>query len=344
MQQIKTPLTKLLNVKIPIVSAPMAIPGIVDIGAAVTSAGAFGFIGAGFLSSENIKLNFEVVRQKLQLSRGDPVPIGIGFIGWVLDKTECSDDPRINATLDEKPMAIWFAFGVDLGKYIAQVRAYDAEREHKTVIFVIVNSVQEALKAANEWKVDVLVAQGIEAGGHGGSASPPLLTLLEAIIQAISNGPLIVAAGGISTGSQIAALLTMGVAGVVLGTRFLFSEECKHPQAKKDVLLHADLHSTVRSLAFDEVGRTMGWPPGQDGRAVANQIIQDVQDGLDLEERLKKFDESAAAGETSRLIVWAGVGAGLVNKIAPISDIISELHEGMLEALKSAPRLIETDA
>lgn len=57
-------------------------------------------------------------------------------------------------------MAIWFAFGVDLGKYVTQVRAFDAKREHKTVIFVIVNSVEGALQAANDWKVDVIVTQG----------------------------------------------------------------------------------------------------------------------------------------------------------------------------------------
>jgi hypothetical protein len=55
---------------------------------------------------------------------------------------------------------VWFAFGNDLGKYIAQVRAYDAQRAHKTIVFVIVNSVADALRAANDWKVDVLVVQG----------------------------------------------------------------------------------------------------------------------------------------------------------------------------------------
>lgn len=156
---------------------------------------------------------------------------------------------------------------------------------------------------------------GIEAGGHGGSDAPPLLSLLQAIIQAVPDGPLVVAAGGVSTGSQVAALLTMGAAGVVLGTRFLFTTECIYPPEKKDALLQAGLNSTTRTLAFDEVGRTMGWPPKHDARAIANQIVRDVEDGLSLEQRLQKFDESAALGDTSRLIVWAGVGVGLTNKI-----------------------------
>lgn len=89
-----------------------------------------------------------------------PVPVGVGFLGWILDKTETSDDPRIANVLDERPAAVWFAFGTDLGKYVAQVKAHDAHRPHKTIIFVIVNSVAEALQAANDWKVDVLVVQG----------------------------------------------------------------------------------------------------------------------------------------------------------------------------------------
>lgn len=101
------------------------------------------------------------MRSSLKLADGVPLPIGVGFLGWILDKTETSDDPRILSVLSEKPKSVWFAFGVDLGKYVAQVRDYDAQREHKTIIFVIANSLKDALCAANEWKVDVVVAQGL---------------------------------------------------------------------------------------------------------------------------------------------------------------------------------------
>ena len=74
--------------------------------------------------------------------------------------TEVSEDPRIPTVLEEKITAIWFAFGNDLEKYVRTVREYDAKRDHKTKIFCCCNSVDEALRAANEWKVDVIVAQG----------------------------------------------------------------------------------------------------------------------------------------------------------------------------------------
>lgn len=121
---------------------------------------------SGFDSSEKIRATFKTVREKLNVPKGKSVPFGVGVIGWILDMTEPSDDPRIPTILEEMPEAIWFAFG-DLGKYIKKVHEYDAKREHKTKIFVIVNSAEDALKAANEWKVDVVVAQGtIRAGSN----------------------------------------------------------------------------------------------------------------------------------------------------------------------------------
>jgi nitronate monooxygenase len=127
-----------------------------ELASAVTGAGAFGFFGAGeillirrgknfshtelpgFLSSDDLKANLSIVRKNLGIKEGASVPVGLGFIGWILEMTEKSDDPRLPA----------------------QVHEYDSKREHKTLIFVIVNSAEDALRAAKEWKVDVLVVQG----------------------------------------------------------------------------------------------------------------------------------------------------------------------------------------
>jgi nitronate monooxygenase len=107
----------------------------------------------------------------------------------------------------------------------------------------------------------------------------------------------------------------MGADGVVLGTRFLFTPESKYTDAQKKVLLQADLGATVRTLAYDEVGRTNGWPPNFNGRAISNEVMTDYKAGLSLEERIKKFDESSRNGDDSRLVIWAGVGVGLTSEI-----------------------------
>lgn len=87
----------------------------------------------------------------------------MGFVGWVLDRFNSDSDPRLQAALDKGPSAVFLAYGRDLHKYIEQIRAFDAASStgRKTFVFVTVNTVQEALRAANEWKADVLVVQGI---------------------------------------------------------------------------------------------------------------------------------------------------------------------------------------
>jgi nitronate monooxygenase len=102
------------------------------------------------------------------------------------------------------------------------------------------------------------VYTGNEAGGHGGAKAPPLSSFLQSVLTAIPDGPVVIAAGGVSTGTQIAALLTQGAAGVVLGTRFLFTPECPYSAEKKAVLISSDLNATERGMEFDEVNRTMG--------------------------------------------------------------------------------------
>ncbi|KAH8106282.1 2-nitropropane dioxygenase [Cristinia sonorae] len=339
MQPITTRFTKLMNIKTPIVAAPMAFASTPELAAAVTAAGGLGLFGAGFDSSEKIRETFKVVREKLNIPKGKPVPFGVGVIGWILDMTEGSDDARIPTILEEMPEAIWFAFG-DLGKYIKRVHEYDAKREHKTKIFAICNSAEDALRAVNEWKVDVVVAQGNEAGGHGGSISPPVLTVVQSIKAALGpNGPPVLAAGAVTTGAQVAALLTLGADGVVCGTRFLFTPECCYTDAMKEVLVDADLQATKRSLCFDDAGRTNGWPPLHDGRAIANKIWDDFSEGLSMEERHKRFDASAAKGEKDRLVIWAGVGAGLVKEIKPAAEVLRSLHDGALESLRAARQL-----
>ena len=84
------------------------------------------------------------------------------------------------------------------------------------------------------------------------------------------NGPPLLAAGGISSGSQIASLLTLGASGVVLGTLFLLSPESLYSNAQRQALLDAESSQSVRTMAFDHARNTLGWPEGIDGRGLRN--------------------------------------------------------------------------
>ncbi|KAJ6587918.1 2-nitropropane dioxygenase [Mycena capillaripes] len=338
---IKTPRTARLNIKTPIISAPMASAASPELAAAVTAAGGFGCIGAGNYPSKFLREEIQKVRAILNIPAGEPVPMAIGFLCWCLDQTETSDDPRLPAVLDELPAAVWFAFGVDLEKYVDQVHAHDAKTGRKTFVFMIVSSVDDARRAASKG-VDAVVVQGIEAGGHGSATAPPLFVLLQAVLNEFRSGggPLVLAAGAISTGAQIASLLTMGADGVVLGTRFLFTPECQYIPAKKEALIKADLGATFRGRAFDQVNRLNSWPSHCDGRALSNHIVEDYRAGLSLDERIEKFEQSAQNGEDSRLTIWAGVGVGLTNEIKGAADVLRELHDETVEHLQRATTLL----
>ncbi|KAF8186875.1 2-nitropropane dioxygenase [Mycena galopus ATCC 62051] len=338
---VKTRLTERLNITSPIISAPMAEVATPELAAAVTGAGGFGTIGAGYSSTQVLKDEIQKIRATLKVPPEEPVPIAVGFLGWILDRTETSDDPRLIAVLDERPAAVWFAFGVDIEKYVDQVQAYNTRTGRSTFIFVIVNSVEDARRAALHG-VDAVVVQGNEAGGHGGADAPPLLVLLAAILREFPRNtgkPLVVAAGGISTGTQIAALLAMGADAVVLGTRFLFTPECAYTPAQKQALITADLKATVRTEAFDEASNRMNWPPNCNGRAISNGIMDDYKAGLTMEERRAKYDECARDGGDSRVIIWAGVGVGLTDEIKGAADVLRKLHEDTVEHLQRASNL-----
>ena len=115
---------------------------------------------------------------------------------------------------------------------------------------------------------------GVEAGGHGQGSGLPLVSLLSLILSiAPPDGPPILGAGGIPNGSQIAALLTLGASGVVIGTRFLLSTESLSSESQRKALIDAKSDHSIRTMAFDEARGTMGWPKGVNGRALRNGMF-----------------------------------------------------------------------
>jgi nitronate monooxygenase len=83
-------------------------------------------------------------------------------LAWELEKDPSSATDLLNVALSNRVQAVWLAFGNNIGRWIEYVRSYDAisGRNQKTVIFVRISSVEEAVTAIHDWKVDVLVAQG----------------------------------------------------------------------------------------------------------------------------------------------------------------------------------------
>jgi nitronate monooxygenase len=345
MSKIHNAFTVLMGIPTPIVAAPMAGASGGALAAQASAAGAFGFIGAGYLSSSRIQEELSLARAQLLLSDTDPLPIGVGYLAWQLEKDPSTGVGLLNVSLSNKVQAIWLAFGNNIDRWIEHIRSYDASsgRENKTLIFVQVSSVKEALIAIQDWKVDVLVAQGSESGGHGYSAAPPLLTLVPSILAVLDkDGPPVLAAGGLATGGHVASLLALGASGVVLGTRFLVTKESFYNEAQKNVLITASGNMTVRTTAFDRARGTLDWPEGVDGRAVYNKTVKDVDDGVDIEIVRDKFNRATEDKDPDRMLVWSGTGVDLITEIQTTQDVVRELHTDMMEHLRFVSTLIAT--
>lgn len=180
-ERLRNLIFSLKGIRIPIVSAPMAGASGGALASQVTAGGGFGFIAAGKLiidpnilppnlslvrgydNPETLGAELLLARSSLQLDDSSQLPIGTGYLGWQLEKKDSPAIELLQLALDNRVKAVWFAFGNELGRWVQYVRDYDKKTrklEDKTIIFMQICSVQEALIAVNEWKVDVLVAQG----------------------------------------------------------------------------------------------------------------------------------------------------------------------------------------
>ncbi|KAL6300026.1 2-nitropropane dioxygenase [Sparassis latifolia] len=314
--------------------------------AQVSLGGGFGFTAPGYESAETLRDDLTSIRASFPNvgpGKTNPLPIGVGYLGWLLEASPDTASALLDAALDSNVQAVWFAFGNDLGRWIRYVREADAKAAtpRKTTIFIQTSSVQEALTAVSEWKADVLVAQGVESGGHGSSSAPSVFSLVSAIIANLPHdGPPVLAAGGLATGSQVAALLTLGAAGAVLGTRFLLTPESRYSDAQKAALIAADSNSTVRTMAFDQARGTLGWPRGINGRALRNKTVDDTEAGVHLQDVKDKFLEAIKNNDPARMVVWAGEGVALMSEVKGAKDIVQELHMDIMQRLRASQALL----
>ncbi|KIJ55720.1 hypothetical protein M422DRAFT_24261 [Sphaerobolus stellatus SS14] len=339
MPTLRTPLTDLLGVGVPIIVPPMAGATGGKIAAEVASAGGYGFIGVGYLDKPALLREIEIARSILGVDIDQPLNIGAGFLCWILDKGDQAV-ASLDLVLEQRLKSIWLSFGNDIGKWVNYIRKYDETRSraHKTLIWILVNSVEEAHRAANEWKADILVVQGNEAGGHGHGEALPLMSLLPLVQRALPNPPPLVAAGGIATGAHVASLLVLGASGAVIGTRYLATPESTYSDNQKNAVLSAT-HS-VRTTAFDAVRGTIGWPAGIDGRAVPNLVLEDIMKGVPFEERKKLFEEAVKKDDVSRTVVWSGSSVGLVTEIVGAAALTRSLREEVVTQLQRVSSIL----
>jgi nitronate monooxygenase len=311
----QTSVTRVLGIEQPIVQAPIGGLSNPRLAAAVSNAGGLGTIAQTWMPLDEIP---ESIRATQALTSR---PFGINLI---IDEPQ---HERVAAALAAGIKVISFFWG-DPEPYLAAVHAAGA------IALLTVGSAAEA-RAVVEAGVDVIVAQGWEAGGHvWGEVST--LALVPAVVDAVGSTP-VIAAGGITDGRGLAAVLALGAGAAWMGTRFVASEEARaHPDYVARVLESPET-GTFHSSLFD-----IGWPdaphrvlrnatiegwlaagrPASGQRPGEGEVLGRRADGSEI---VRYSSVSAAVGTTGRvdeLSLWAGQGVGLVNEVLPAAQIV----------------------
>lgn len=314
---LKTFLTRELGLKYPLISAPMASVCGGRLVNAVGLAGGLGILGL------DARTSAEATRREIDAAKGDREEgrFGIGLMAWVL----ALRPEVLDLAIALKPELVSISFG--------SPRPY-VKRLHQAGILVAaqVQDRASAIEAADAG-VDLVVAQGTDAGGHTGRiGTMPLLQIVLESVQA----PVLVA-GGIASPSGVAAVLAAGADGVWIGTAFLVCPEAERKPEYVRRLLAATEQDTVLTHAFD---RAQGspWPDEFAGRALRNRLTDrwhghedDIaNDALALEE----YRRAREVGDYDIAQIYAGQAVGLLTAVRPAGEYIEWLMEGAEELLR----------
>lgn len=337
----------LLQIRYPIIQAGMA-GGITTakLVAEVSNAGALGTIGAGYMSANALQDAIRDVKKKTK----KPFAVNLFALNLESFTTEASEmqhylntyrreldleegsveisvndylQEKLQVIVDEKVRIVSTAFGVLSDSWIDQLKRHDVR------LIGMATNLQEG-KMLVEAGYDIVVAQGMEAGGHRGTfdvekypngCNIGLYTLVQEFLDNLSVP--VVAAGGIYTRKQLAGLLTLGASAVQVGTRFLLAREAGTNAAYRHALIQANATDTVITKAFS----------GRPARAIRNRFVREMEKNdiamkpFPIQNELTK-DIRGAAKEyavADLQSLWAGQGVGGITQIESAKSIIYDL-------------------
>ena len=269
-----------------------------ELAGAVAAAGAL-----GMLCEFDVEPSTERMTQALALA-GDGA-VGMGFFGhWVQSDLATFEEAAARLRLVE---VFWTEPDPEL---IARAR-----RAGTALVAWQVGSVESAL-AAVDAGCDLVIAQGVEAGGHV-RGTTPRDELLAAVLDRVDVP--VVAAGGIATAQQVADVMAAGAAAARVGTRFVATTESRGHSAYKKALVDARSgEDTVLTEAFGD-----GWPDAP------HRVLRSALEAAERSGAAPPYPVSTPSrhveGEIAAMALYAGTGVGDVRMITPASDVIAEL-------------------
>ncbi len=314
-----TAFTRKLGVTIPIAQAPVGEASTPAMVAAVANAGGLGTLSITWRDPETLPALLREVRSLT----GRPVAVNL-VLHW-------DPEERLRIALAEGFRVVSFFWG-DPAPWIEPVKAAGG------IVMHTVGSAAEARRVVDAG-VDVVVAQGWEAGGHvWGEVST--LALVPRVADAVAGDAVVLAAGGITDGRGLAAALALGADGVWMGTRFLMAEEATTHPAWQDALVAAEETDTLHGVLFDggwedaplrslrnatvAAWEAAGRPPhGQ--RPGEGETIATGEDGREISRYGSDGPILGASGGVDQMCLYAGQGVGLLARRQPAGEIVREV-------------------
>jgi len=300
-------LPRLLGVELPLISAPMAGIAHGRLAAAVSAAGGLGMIGVGVSATP------EWVAEQSAIAARAPGRFGIGFMAWALRR----HPEQLDAAIAAQPALISFSFG-DYADYGARCR------DAGIAVATQVGNRAEAEQAVAAG-VDLIVARGAEAGGHGRN-EVAMMTLLQEVLE-LTELP-VLAAGGIATRRGFSGVLAAGAAGAWVGTAFLACPEATTTDAARERLFAAGASDTVYGRVFD-IAQRLPWPAEYGGRALRNSFF-DRWAGREGELAADDAAQAELLAAKERhdfdiAYIYAGQGVGFLRETQPAAEVVAAL-------------------
>ena len=311
-----------LGLTLPVVQAPVGSATTPELAAAVSGAGGLGMLALTWTRVERVR---ERIAATAALTDR---PFGVNVV------LQWPQQERLAACLEEG-VAVVSTFWGDPAPYADLVHSAGALHVHT------VGSAEEARRAVDAG-VDAVVAQGVEAGGHvWGQVST--LALVPAVVDAVGDVP-VLAAGGITDGRGLAAVLALGAEAGWLGTRFVASAEADaHPDYQAALAAAAETgtaygtvfdggwpdapHRTLRTPTV-EAAQSAGSRPGE------GAVVATSPRGAQVLRYDSALPTRSLTGELDAMALYAGQGCALVHDVRPAAELAREIAQEAREVLR----------
>ena len=322
---LRTRICELLDIEHPIVLGGMGSATSPELVAAVCAAGAFGVLGATRQSPEEVARDAAAIR----------AATGKGFgLNLLLFLERPSQYDGLLAVRPRVISTAWPTLQQDLGGYVARAHAIGALFMH------MVSTVADAKAAAS---TGVGATALTTMGTSGMVPITPTWPPPSVPCATITSTPAL-AAGGVADGRGLAAALALGADGVLLGTRFLASDEAPIAKGFKQAIVESDGHDTLVT-EIPDVANGQVWP-GAYVRVRRNRFIEEWV-GRENELRLRRVEvsaqlrEAAKAGDPDRGAIMIGQTAGLIDRVEPAADLVRQISRDAEAILRERlPRLL----